>query len=92
MTKWAFVGFLGSMVLNAIFPHLMATIFMKTYAPGLITALLLNIPINTIILYRLHISNLISIKEVLISTLVVGILLLAMIPVLFTLGDNLINS
>jgi hypothetical protein len=89
--KWAFIGFLGSMVFNAIFPHLIATIFMKTYAPGLVTALLLNIPINSVILYRLHTLNSISIKEILNSTVVIGILLLALIPFLFTLGDNIIN-
>jgi hypothetical protein len=78
--KWAFIGFLGSMIFNAIFPHLISTILMKTYAPGLLTVLLLNIPINLVILYRLYKSNTITIKEILISTVVVGILLLTMIP------------
>lgn len=91
LLKWAFIGFLGSMIFNAIFPHLIATIFSKTYAPGLVTALLLNIPINTVILYKLQTSKHITIKEVLISTIVVGILLIAMIPLLFTLGNNIIN-
>ncbi|WP_102275285.1 HXXEE domain-containing protein [Cytobacillus massiliigabonensis] len=90
LLKWAFIGFLGSMIFNAIFPHLLAAIFTKTYAPGLVTALLLNIPINTVILYRLHMSNHIKIKEILISAIVVGFLLIAMIPFLFTLGNNII--
>ena len=76
------------MVFNAIFPHLLATIVMKTYAPGLVTGLLLNIPINTIILYKLYKSNVVTKKEIVISTVVVGILLLAMIPVLFAVGSN----
>ncbi|MEL3974409.1 HXXEE domain-containing protein [Rossellomorea oryzaecorticis] len=90
LLKRAFIGFLGSMMINAIFPHLIASIMTKMYAPGLATGVLLIIPVNTVILYRLHTLNLITIKEILISTVVVGILLLAMIPALFTLGDTLI--
>lgn len=88
--KWAFIGFLGSMIINAIFPHLISTILMETYAPGLMTALLLNIPINLVILYRLYKTNSVTIKEILISTVVVGILLLTIIPFLFSIGSNLI--
>ncbi|AIX08237.1 hypothetical protein OB04_02580 [Bacillus subtilis] len=32
IVKWLFIGFLGSMVINAIFPHLIATVLMKKYA------------------------------------------------------------
>lgn len=74
------------MVVNAIFPHLLATIVMKTYAPGVVTGLLLNIPINTIILYKLHKLQVITKKEIVISTVVLGGVLLAVIPVLFTVG------
>ncbi|WP_155590944.1 HXXEE domain-containing protein [Lysinibacillus cavernae] len=91
LIKWAFTGFLGSMIFNAFFPHLIVTIVMKTYSPGLITALLLNVPINTVILHSLHKKNFIKLKEIIISTVIVGILLLAMIPLLFTLGGSLIN-
>lgn len=89
--KRAFIGFLGSMIVNAIFPHLIAAIVTKTYAPGLATGLLLNIPINSMILYRLHTINLITRKEILISTVVTGTLLLTMIPALLLLGDTIIS-
>lgn len=89
--KRAYIGFLGSMILNAFFPHLIVTILMKTYAPGLITALLLNVPINTVILYTLHKQNFIRVKEIIISTVVVGTFLLVMIPFLFTLGSSFMN-
>lgn len=91
ITKWVFIGFLGSMIFNAIFPHLIATFVMKTYAPGLATALLLNIPINTAILWKLRSLKLITIREIVISTVLIGIILLALIPLLFTLGGILIN-
>lgn len=89
--KWAFIGFIGSMILNAIFPHLIATLLMKTYAPGLATALLLNIPINTVILFKLHDLKFVTLKEIVLSTVVIGIILLAMIPLLFMFGGNLLN-
>lgn len=89
--KWAYVGFLGSMIFNAIFPHLIANLLTKTYAPGLTTALLLNIPINTVILFKLHDLRLVSLKEIVLSTVVIGVILLAMIPLLFMLGGNLLN-
>ncbi|MGE7941402.1 HXXEE domain-containing protein [Lysinibacillus xylanilyticus] len=84
--KWFFVGFLGAMIINAIFPHLLTTIVMKKYAPGLVTALLLNIPINSLIIHRMFETYLIEWTELLFSTILVGISLLALIPFLFKLG------
>lgn len=39
------------MLINVLLPHLLATIFMKTYAPGTATAILLNFPISSLLLY-----------------------------------------
>ncbi|MEC1603846.1 HXXEE domain-containing protein, partial [Bacillus halotolerans] len=72
----------------AIFPHLIATVLMKKYAPGLLTGLLLNIPVNSLVIYQMFVKNLIVWKELIISTLVVGIILLALIPLLFKVGDK----
>lgn len=88
IAKWIFIGFLGFMVINAIFPHLIATVVMKKYAPGLLTGLLLNIPVNSLVIYQMFLKNLIAWKELIISTLVVGIILLALIPLLFKVGDK----
>lgn len=87
-TKWIFIGFAGSMILNAIFPHLITTVLMKKYAPGLLTGLMLNIPINSLVIYKMFTENLIVWKELIISTLVVGLILLALIPLLFKVGGK----
>ncbi|WP_431029862.1 HXXEE domain-containing protein [Lysinibacillus sp. LZ02] len=87
--KWLFIGFLSSMVLNAIFPHLLATIATKTYAPGLITGLLLNIPINSFILYQMFQQGVMTWRELIVSTVVVGPCLIALIPLLFWGGRQL---
>lgn len=40
-------GFALAMVLNVVFPHLIASIWTKSYAPGTGTAVLLNLPAGT---------------------------------------------
>ncbi|MEK5449794.1 HXXEE domain-containing protein [Paenibacillus sp. FSL R7-0331] len=90
--KWIFIGFLGSMILNTIFPHLIATILMKKYAPGLLTGLLLNIPINSFVIYQMFLHHLIIWRELIISTVLVGIILISLIPVLFKVGGKITSS
>ena len=87
--KWIFIGFLSSMALNAIFPHLLVTILMKAYAPGLMTGMLLNVPINCLILYELSQRGVLSWQELLLSTIVVAPCLIAIIPLLFFIGRKL---
>ncbi|MDN4494706.1 HXXEE domain-containing protein [Ureibacillus aquaedulcis] len=88
LAKWIFIGFLGSMIVNAVFPHLIATIFMKKYAPGLLTGLLLNIPVNSFVVYHMFEESLIVWKELILSTLIIGITLLTLIPLLFKIGGK----
>ena len=89
LAKWIITGFLGSMIVNAIFPHLLATLVMKKYAPGMITGLLLNIPVNSFILSRMHAENIISTWELVLSTAIVGGFILSLIPLLFKVGRKL---
>ncbi|MBO8171555.1 MAG: HXXEE domain-containing protein [Bacillaceae bacterium] len=92
VARSVFVGFLGAMIFNAIFPHLVATIFLRKYAPGLITGLFLNIPVNLMILAELKRSGLVEVREVVLSTVVVGVLLLLLIPKLFRWGSRLVGE
>ncbi|MGG3890775.1 HXXEE domain-containing protein [Metabacillus fastidiosus] len=89
IVKWVFTGFLGSMIINAIFPHLLLTIIMRKYAPGLATGILLNIPISSFIIQYMLANDMLSIKELIISTVVVGAVLLLLIPVLFKIGGRI---
>ncbi len=88
---WIFYGFLGVMIINAVFPHLVATVVLKKYAPGLFTGLFLNIPVNAILIYRAINIGITTITEVVIATAIVGILLILIIPLLFRAGRRLIN-
>ncbi|MFF2288628.1 HXXEE domain-containing protein [Peribacillus butanolivorans] len=89
LAKWIFIGFLGSMILNSIFPHVIATIALKKYAPGLVTGIMLNIPINSLIILRLFENHQLAWKELIFSTMTVGITLLVLIPLLFKIGRKI---
>jgi len=62
------------MIANVIFPHLIATLVLKKYAPGTITGILLNAPIGIYILIRgiNHIDELIF---VIISGVILAIII-----------------
>ncbi|MFC4403922.1 HXXEE domain-containing protein [Gracilibacillus xinjiangensis] len=92
ITTIILVGFLGAMVFNAIFPHLLATIVLKQYAPGVLTGVLLNIPINSYIIYRFIEENLITLFGAICATILIGIILLSFIPVLFKIGSRIMPT
>lgn len=86
--KYIYFGFVGAMILNAIFPHLIATIVLKRYAPGVITGIVMNVPCFSFLIIFAIKENLISIFEVIISTAVVGGTILASLPMFFKLGQR----
>ena len=88
--NYVYLGFIGMMCLNALFPHLAATVVLKRYAPGLITALLLNLPFSLIIIIG-HIKGGITILYLIIAVVVVGGLVLFSLKPLFKLGRVLID-
>ena len=78
------------MGLNTMLPHLAATILLKKYAPGLITALLLNLPLSIIIIARYIVAG-INIYFLIIAILAFTVLTLSLLKPLFKLGDKLIR-
>jgi hypothetical protein len=87
---YIFAGFLGAMAFNAVFPHLVATAALRKYAPGVITAVLLMLPVNGLILLHMVNTGIVSIYEIVLSTLGLGIPLAASLPVLFWAGRKLL--
>ena len=88
--NYIYLGFIGMMGLNSIFPHLMATVILKKYAPGLITGILLNLPISLVIIIR-SIQSGINIYYLVLSIVVVTGLILSSLKYLFKLGEKLIK-
>jgi hypothetical protein len=90
--KNIFFGFLGAMILNAFVPHLAATIFLRRYAPGLLTGIFLLVPIDSIILYQSVLTGDINVLDLLVSVVIVSIALLSLIPLFFWIGRMLANQ
>jgi hypothetical protein len=67
-------GFAGMILLNVFMPHLLATIYLKKYSPGIITGLVINLPLTALILVSLNQSYILSIKQIVICTITGGII------------------
>ncbi len=88
--KYVYLGFVLVMIVNVFFPHLVATIVLKKYAPGLITGLLLNAPLGIYILLK-KISDLNEFVFVIIAGILLAAFFLLSIKLLFTLGKKLFD-
>lgn len=86
-----YYGFILMMVLNVLFPHLVATIILKRYAPGLITGLLLNLPFGVFLIQQglSHGGNLLYIFA---AALVLTAIILMLINLLFKVGGKIIEE
>jgi membrane-bound acyltransferase YfiQ involved in biofilm formation len=76
------------MVFNTFFPHILSTIYLKKYAPGTLTALLLNFPIGSYLIFK-EIHSLEDLQFLLISTAVISIAILILINFLFKIGKSI---
>jgi hypothetical protein len=90
LINYIYLGFIGMMGLNVIFPHLLATIVLKKYSPGLLTGIMLNLPFSMIIIYW-HLQNGIKIIYLFAAIAMVGISVLPSLKYLFQIGRKLTN-
>jgi len=88
--NYVYLGFIGMMGINTIFPHLLSTIVLKKYAPGLITALFLNLPLSALIIIT-YLANGTRVLYLIISILIVSGIVLFSLKYLFKLGNMLLN-
>ena len=85
-----YYGFVLMMCLNVLFPHLIATVVLKRYAPGLVTGLLLNLPFG-LLLVRQALSHGTALLYLVISALSITVIMLALINLLFKIGGKIIE-
>jgi hypothetical protein len=74
------------MLINVLVPHLVATIALRRYAPGLLTGLFLMWPIIGLIMFKAIQGDLLSWLELGLSTVGVGVCLLVLLPLFFKAG------
>jgi hypothetical protein len=87
---YIYSGFIGMMILNSVFPHLVATIALRKYSPGLLTGMLLNIPIGIVILIDMLRAGL-RLEFMALSIIGVGSIVLGSLNILFGIGKRLIS-
>ena len=88
---FAFIGFVGAMLINAIFPHLLLTIRFRKYSPGVFTGCCLVALLHLIILNNAA-NSYFKVSEIVISTAIVGAILLGAIPVLKWMAQRVLDT
>lgn len=89
LARYAFFGFLLMMGMNAIFPHLVATIALRRYMPGTLTGLALNAPIAAFLVFAAYGERVDDLELLLGFAVVTGITLALLKPLLW-LGKRLL--
>lgn len=79
-------GYALAMLMNVLFPHLLATLIMRRYAPGTAMALLLNLPVTVLLLHRGFQENYIRLSTFIWAGPLVVAAILGTIPLLFAIG------
>ena len=85
-------GYALTMVLNALIPHVVATIALRVYAPGTATALLFNLPLGGWLVYRSLVEGYVEPKVFAIAGPATVVCIIASIPLLFAIGTKLTNA
>jgi len=91
IVKYLYLGFLSMMAFNAVFPHLIATIVLRRYAPGTLTGLLLNLPIGLYILFVKY-GDTLEVYKLITGFAVITVVTLVSLKALFWLGKKLIDE
>jgi hypothetical protein len=82
-------GYALAMLLNVVFPHLLASLAMREYAPGTLTALLLNAPACALLLELALREGYVDAKIFLWAGPLVVLGIVGSIPLLFAIGRRL---
>jgi hypothetical protein len=82
-------GYALAMLLNVVFPHVLATAILREYVPGTPTALLLNLPVCYLLLQHALRDLHIDVQVFLWAGPLTALAILAAIPLLFAIGRRL---
>jgi hypothetical protein len=89
VAAYIFFGYVFAMVANALAPHLAVSIAMRRYMPGTASALLLNLPLGSLLLFAGVKEKWVTFGTLAWAAPVVALVLLGSIPLLFSLGRAL---
>jgi len=85
---WAYLvfGYIVAVLVNVVVPHIPAAIIFRGYAPGVVTAVLINLPVLTFLSVRAIKDGYVSGRKAVAFACVVPLGIVALSPVLFALG------
>jgi hypothetical protein len=82
-------GYALAMALNALVPHVVATVALRVYAPGTVTALLFNLPLGGWLVYRSLAEGYVDPRIFALVGPAIVVCMLASIPLLLGIGKML---
>ena len=85
-------GYALAMLLNVVMPHVLATMVLRRYMPGLSTALALNLPVTILLLRSSFAQGYVSFPTFAYYGVAVCVALVTSIPVLFRIGEKVGSS
>ena len=83
---YGFAGYVFAMLVNVFAPHVLASIALRKYMPGMATALVLNLPLGVLFLHRALADGFVVWGTLVWAAPFVAFLVLLSIPVLFAIG------
>lgn len=90
--SYLLTGYALGMLLNVFVPHLLASLALKRYMPGLATALLLNLPVTIQLLRSAFKEGYLKFPQFLYFGILVCLIIILSIPLLFKLGEKLMGK
>jgi ABC-type uncharacterized transport system permease subunit len=87
-TLWAHLlfGYIVAMLVNVVVPHIPAAVIFRGYAPGVVTAVLLNLPVLTLLSVRAIKDGYVTGRKAVAFAVGVPFGIVAALPALFALG------
>jgi len=86
LSKYLMSGVLISVLFNVFMPHLVATIITSQYVPGLISGMLLNIPVTIYLLWRGLNERFFKIKTLILAGVGFALVAFPLLQLFFALG------
>lgn len=86
VAAYLFTGYVFTMVVNVVVPHLAASLALRRYMPGTATAVLFNLPLGGLFLYRALSEGYVQPSAFAWVGPLTALAIAASIPVLFALG------
>ena len=85
---WAYLlfGYIAAMLINVFVPHIPAAIVFRGYAPGVLTAVLINLPLMSLLLHRALHEHWVAGHKAVLSSVLVPLALASSIAAFFALA------